>query len=62
MSDGELELVHFVCDRCGRNLVQALPAARVLCRKCDHWVGQQSQGRKVYGTTIQKYSMSVVCK
>lgn len=62
MSDGELELVNFVCDKCGRNLVQTLPAARVLCRKCDHWVEQQSREHKAYGTAIQKYSMSVVFK
>jgi len=62
MSDGEMELVNFTCDKCGRNLVQTLPAARVLCRQCDHWVEQQSRGRKVYSTAIQKYSMSVVCK
>ncbi len=62
MTDCEIELVNFKCDKCGRNLVQTLPAARVLCRECDHWVEQQSRGLKVYGTTIQKYSMSVVCK
>lgn len=64
MSDGEseLELVNFICDKCGKNLVQALPAARVLCRQCDHWVGQQPRGRKVYGTAIEKYSLSVVCR
>lgn len=62
MNDVELELVNFVCDKCGKNLVQTLPAARVLCRKCDHWVEQQSRGRRVYGAAIQKYSMSVVCK
>jgi len=62
MNDGEIELVNFKCDKCGKNLVQTLPAAHVLCRKCNHWVEQQSRGSKVYGTSIQKYSMSVVCK
>jgi len=62
MSDGEIELVNFTCDKCGKNLVQALSAARVLCRQCDHWVVQQSRGHKMYGTAIEKYSMSVVCK
>lgn len=62
MNDEELELVNFVCDKCGRILVQTLPAARVLCRKCDHWVGQQSRGRKACSAAIQIYSMSVVCK
>lgn len=58
----ELELVNFICDKCGQVLVQALPAARVLCRKCDHWVGQQPKNHKVYGVAMRKYSMSVVCK
>lgn len=62
MGERELELVNFVCDKCGQVLVQALPAARVLCRKCDHWVEQPSGGRKACGIAIQKYSMSVVCK
>lgn len=60
--ESELELVNFICDKCGRILVQTLPAARVLCRKCDHWVIQQSRGHKVYDTAVQKYSISVVCK
>ena len=62
MSDGQLELVNFICDKCGKNLVQALPTARVLCRKCDHWVEQQSRGHKMYGNVFQKYSVSVVYK
>jgi len=62
MSDGELELVIFVCDKCGKHLVQALPAARVLCRKCNHWVDQQSRGCKTYSAAIEKYSVSVICK
>ena len=62
MSDGEMELVNFVCDKCGKSLVQTLPAARVLCRKCDHWVEQQSRGRKIYGAAMQKYNVSVVYK
>ena len=62
MGELELELVNFVCDKCGQILVQTLPGARVLCRKCDHWVGQQSKSRKVCGIAMKKYSMSVVCK
>ena len=62
MNDVELELVNFICDKCGRNLVQTLPAAQVLCRKCNHWVEQQSREHKIYGTAMQKYNMSVVCK
>lgn len=58
----ELQLVNFICDKCGQVLVQALPAARVLCRKCDHWVGQQSRTGKVCNVAMQKNSISVVCK
>jgi len=61
MNNDEIELVNFKCDKCGKNLVQTLPAARVLCRECNHWVKLQSSGR-TYGIAIQKYSMSVVCK
>ncbi|MBC8015161.1 MAG: hypothetical protein H7X79_05385 [Sporomusaceae bacterium] len=62
MGELELELVNFICDKCGQVLVQTLPAARVLCRKCDHWVGQQSKNHKICGVAVQKYSMSVVFK
>jgi len=62
MQNEEFELVNFVCSKCGQVLVQALPASRVLCRKCNHWVAQELRGRKVYNAAIKKYSMSVVCK
>ncbi|WP_378957009.1 hypothetical protein [Pelosinus sp. sgz500959] len=62
MHNEEFELVNFVCSKCGQTLVQALPSSRVLCRKCNHWVEQESRGRKIYGAGIKKYSMSVVCK
>ena len=62
MDNQELELVNFVCERCGKNLVQALPAARVLCKNCDHWVEQIPKNYKTYVGTMVKYSMSIVCK
>jgi len=62
MNERELELVNFVCERCGKNLVQALPAARVLCRNCDYWVEQVPKNYRTYVGTMAKYSMSIVCK
>ena len=62
MSERELELVNFICEKCGKNLVQALPAARVLCKSCDHWVEHMPRGYGVYVGDDSRYSMSIVCK
>ncbi|HML89082.1 MAG TPA: hypothetical protein PKA28_11615 [Methylomusa anaerophila] len=43
MEKQEVELVHFVCEKCGRMLVWTLPSAQVLCQQCGQWVRQQQR-------------------